>query len=102
MAVDFIRRAVHDVGAAAIGPPAWPSGGKVAVGIGDTAVILLSEHILWAAGIRIAPLPEFLDELVPLFVGSELLEGGPLFIGDDVGPLLNQPLVKRGLLGAFT
>jgi hypothetical protein len=63
-------------------------GRKMLVGISNTAVILLFKFVLPAAGFRIAPLPELLYEFFPFFVGSEFLEGGTFFIGDDVECLL--------------
>ena len=43
------------------------------VGIGDAAVVLFFEFVLFGIGRGVAAQPELLDELLALFVGSELL-----------------------------
>ena len=45
----------------------------------------------------VAAQPELLDELFALFVRLQFFEGGALFIGDDVGDILVQPLAVRRL-----
>ncbi len=44
-------------------------------------------------GIRIAALPELLDELFPLLVGRQVQERVLLFGGNDVDDVLVQPLL---------
>ena len=63
------------------------------VGIGDALVILLAIFVFVSIRIGIAPAPEFLDEAFALVVGSEFLESLPLFVGDDVGDVLVQPVL---------
>ena len=63
------------------------------VGIGDAAVVLFFELVLFRIGRGIAAQPELLDELVALFVVGELGEGGALFIGDDVAHVLVEPFL---------
>src|SRR5262249_47381832 len=72
---DLVRRAVHNVHAAAIGLPARPAGDPIAfVGIGDPAIMFLFGLVFDRAWRRIAPEPELLDEFPPLLVSSQFLE----------------------------
>ena len=48
-------------------------------------------------GIGIAAQPEVLDEGFALFIVAQVLEGFPLFVGNDVGHVL----IKPGLVGAL-
>ena len=75
MRLDFIRRAVDDVDAAAIRLPSGNAGGETLVGVGDAAVVLFLELVFLGVGRGIAPQPELLDELLALFVGAQALEG---------------------------
>ena len=43
---DFVRRAVGNVDAAAVGLPAGDTGSEVLVGVGDAAVVLFLEFVL--------------------------------------------------------
>ena len=97
MVFDFVRRAVRDVDAAAVGLPARDARGVVLVGVGDAAVVLFLELVLDGIGRGVAAQPELLDELLALFVGLQPLEGRALFIGDDVGDVLVQPLAVGSL-----
>src|SRR3954462_879988 len=97
MTFDFIRLAVDDVDAAAVGLPAGNAGGVVLVRVGDAFVVFLAIFIFIGVRIRIAPAPEFFDEPFAFFVGFEFLERLPLFIGDDVGDVLVEPVLV-GLL----
>ena len=71
------------------------------VGVGDALVIFLAILVFVGVGIGIAPPPKLLDKALALIVGLELLEGLPLFIGDDVSDVLFQPvfvsLIQLGL-----
>ena len=94
---DFVRRAVRDVDAAAVGLPAGDARGVVLVGVRDAAVVLFLELVFDGVRGGVAAQPELLDELLALFVGLQALEGRPLFIGDDVGDVFVQPLAVRSL-----
>src|SRR5246127_3275347 len=93
MRLDFVGLAENDVDAAAVRLPAWDTGGEVLVGVSDALVVLFLIFVLFGVGRRIAALPEGFDEVVALFVVGELLEGGALFVGDDVGDVLVEPLL---------
>src|SRR5579859_2586576 len=96
VAFKVIRLAVHDVDAAAIGSPAGNAGRVMLVSIGDAAIVLFFYGIIDRIRIRIAPLPEFLDELLALFVGLELQESFALGVRDDVNNVFAQPLFVGG------
>jgi len=53
--------------------------------------VLFLEFVVWRFWIRVAPLPELLDELVPLLVGGEFLKDALLFLRNDVIDVLGQP-----------
>jgi hypothetical protein len=53
--------------------------------------VLFAELVLRRIGIRIAALPEALDEGVALFVVAQAHERLALFVADDVGNLIVQP-----------
>ena len=59
--------------------------------------MLFAELVVGRVGIGIAAKPELLDKGFALFIVAEILEGFPLFIGNNVGDILVQP----GLIGAF-
>jgi len=63
------------------------------VGVSDALVIFLAILVFVGVGIGIAPPPKLLDKALALIVGLELLEGLPLFIGDDVSDILFQPIL---------
>jgi hypothetical protein len=63
------------------------------VGVGDALVVLFLIFVLFGIGRGIAALPEGFNEIVALFVVGELLEGGSLFVGDDVSDVFVQPLL---------
>ena len=62
------------------------------VGVGDAAVVLFLELVFDGVRRGVAAQPELLDELLALVVGLQVLEGGPLLVGDDVGHVLVEPL----------
>src|SRR5271166_2924828 len=62
------------------------------VRIGDPAIMLFLEGILRGFGVRISATPEILDELLALFIVSELKECIAFFLGDDVGGVFIEPL----------
>src|ERR1700686_718281 len=95
MGFNLVCRSEYDVGSSAIPLPAWDAGGIVLVGIGDTAIMLFLEFVLFGIRGRVAALPEGFDELVALLVVRELLEGGSLFVGNDPAHVLVQPLPVR-------
>jgi len=84
MRVDFVRRTPDDVDMAAIGFPARDAGGKVFVGVGDTAIVFFFEFVDGGVGIGIAAVENYFDELFALFVATEAVEGGAFFWPDDV------------------
>ncbi len=63
------------------------------VGVGDALVVLFLIFVLFGVRSGVAALPEGFDEVVALFVVRELLEGGALFVGDDVDDVFVQPLL---------
>src|SRR5215471_10446167 len=92
MGLDFVGLAEDDIDAAAIGSPAGDACCVMLIGIGDALVVLFLKFVLFGVGRGIAALPESFNEVIALFVVRELLEGGTLFIGDDVGDVLVKPL----------
>src|SRR3989442_9699775 len=72
--VNLIRRAPHDIHAAAIGFPSRNAGSKVFVGVGDAAVMLFFKVVLRQIRVAASPQPELLDKLFALFVGIQLQE----------------------------
>src|SRR5437660_12895579 len=85
--------APHDIDAAAIGLPSGNTGSEMLVGVGDALVIFLAILVFVGVGIGIAPPPKLFDKALALVVSLELLEGLPLFIGDDVSDVLFQPIL---------
>ena len=70
---------------------------KALVGIRDAAVMLFFVFVLFGIRSGVAAQPEVLDELLPLLVGLELLEGFAFFVGDDLDDVFVQPLLIRRL-----
>src|SRR5258706_579584 len=97
MGFDFIGRPVGDVHAAAVRLPRRNARGETLVGVGDAAIVLFAELVLFRIRRRIAAQPELLDELLALFVGGQPAERFPLFVADDVDDLFVQPLLIRSL-----
>ena len=95
MGIDFVGRAEGDVDTATVQLPAGGARSEMFVGVRDAAVMLFFELVFNGVRGGIAAEPELLDELFALLVGVELLEGFALFIGDDVGDVLVQPLLPR-------
>src|SRR3989441_12428869 len=93
MGFGLVGFAPHDIDAAAIGFPSGNAGSKMLVGVSDALVIFLAILVFVGVGIGIAPPPKLLDKALALIVGLELLEGLPLFIGDDVSDVLFQPIL---------
>src|SRR5579859_336949 len=92
MRIDFVRLAIYDVNAAAIGFPPRDAGGEMFVGVGDALVVLFFVLVLFGIGRRIAALPESFDKIVAFFVVGELLESRALFVGNDPDDVLIEPL----------
>src|ERR1700756_2106822 len=92
MGFDFVGLAEDDVDAAAISSPAGNTCREMLGGVGDALVVLFFEFVFFGVRRGIATLPEGLNKVVALFVVRELLKGGSLFIRDDVGDVLVQPL----------
>ncbi len=100
MRIDLIGRSPEDVDMAAIGFPAWDARGEAFVGVGNAAIVLFAVGILRRIRIGIAAAPEFLDELIALFVGSQTKEGVFFFFSDNVNRFFSEPDVAgRALLG---
>ncbi len=55
--------------------------------------MLFLEFVLFGVGSGVAAQPELLDEVLPLFVGVQLLEGLAFLVGDDIGDVFIQPLL---------
>ncbi len=73
------------------------------VGVCDAAVVLFLVRIFAKVGIRISHLPEMLDELLALFIGSEFQKGSALVRCDDVRNIAIQPvaIIETKFLGDF-
>ena len=93
MAFLLVGRTVGDVDPAAIGLPAGDGGREMVVGIRDAPVVFLFEFVFRRAGSGIAAQPELFDEVLALRVGLQAFECRALFVGDDVGDVLGEPLV---------
>src|ERR1017187_6605790 len=63
------------------------------IGVSNAPVIFLFEFVFRTAGVRIAALPEVFYERLTLVVGGEFLKGSPLFVSNNVGNFLAQPLL---------
>src|SRR5947209_6879428 len=99
----FIRWAVHNIHAPAVGLPSRSAGCIMLVRICDTAVMFLFEVVLRGARNRIASLPELFDKLLPFFIAGQFLERRTLFIGDDISDVLIHPFhIRRGPRGSRT
>src|ERR1043165_8423429 len=88
----FVGRTVRNVHAAAVGLPTGDARREILIGVGDAAVVLFLELVFHRVRGGVAAQPEVLDELLALFIGLQPLEGGALFIGDDVRDVLVEPL----------
>src|SRR5689334_6143396 len=97
MRIDFIRRAVSDVDAAAIRFPSGNARSVALVGIRDASVVLFLELVFYGVRSRVAAQPELFDELLALLVGVQPVEGRSFLIGDDVNDVFVQPLLVRRL-----
>ena len=97
MRLNAVRLAVSDIHVPAVGLPTRLAGGKMLVGVGNPPVILFPVFVLRGIGVGVAPLPELLDEVVPLFIVRQTLEGLQLLVGDDPAHILINPL----LVGPF-
>ena len=93
MRFDAVRLAVGDVHVPAIGLPTRLAGGKMLVGISDSAVVLFAKFVLGRIGIGIAPPPEILDEVVPLLIVRQTLERLEFLVGDDPAHILIDPFL---------
>src|SRR5437870_2136189 len=93
MGFRFVGFAIHNPNAATVGLPPGNTGSEMLVGVSDAFVIFLAILVFVGVRIGIAPPPKLLDKTLALIVGLELLEGLPLFIGDDVSDVLFQPIL---------
>ena len=92
MRINFVRGAVRDVDATAIRLPSGNAGSVVLVGVGDAAIVLFLKFVFEGVRRGVAAQPELFDELLALFVGTQTLPCGALFVRDDVSDVLVQPL----------
>src|SRR5579864_9021447 len=97
MCCSFIRRSPGYVNSTTVCFPAGNARSKMLVGICDATVMLFFKSVLWRIGIRIAPLPERLDELLALFIRLQMNERVPLLRRNDVDNVLVQPLLILGI-----
>ena len=97
MRFDFSRLSVKDVNAAAVRLPTRNTRREALIGVRDTGVMLFFEFVLDSIGSGVAAEPELFDELLALFVGTQTLPCGALFIRNDVSDVLVQPLAIRRL-----
>src|SRR5208337_4851450 len=95
--IHLVRRAVHDIDSPAVGSPTLDARGIVLVCVGNAPVVFLFELVLGTSRIRIAPLPETLDELFPFIVCSELLESRSFLTGNNIGNFFTEPFLIRAL-----
>ncbi len=75
MRFDVVGLAVFQINAAPVGFVSGRAGSKMLVHVGDALVIRFAVLILFSVGIGIATMPEVTDELLTLFIGSQLLPG---------------------------
>ena len=106
MRVDLIGWAEAYIDTAPIGSPSGNAGSEVLIRVCDAAVMLLFVFVLCRLGSRVATKPELFDELLPLFIRAELIEGFLFAIGYDPGDILVDPAAIRGsefllILGFF-
>src|SRR5207244_11575788 len=85
MRLNLLRRPVDYIDSAAVAFPAGDASGEVFVGVGDAAVVFFFELVFYGVRGGVTPLPESFDEVIALLVIRELLEGGALFVRNDVG-----------------
>ena len=95
--VDRVRLAVRDIDVAAVGLPSRLARGEVLVGIGNAGVMLILELVVVGVRVRVPAQPELLDELVPLLIVGQALEGPLLFVRDDPADIFVQPLLVLAL-----
>ncbi len=89
--IDVVRLAVCNVDVAAVRHPSRLARSEVLVRIRDAGVDLVAILVVRRVGARVAPLPEVLDELVPLLIVREMLERLRLGVGNDPPHILLQP-----------
>src|ERR1700728_1892709 len=96
--IDCVRRPVRDEDAATIGLPTWNRLLKVPVRVGNAAVIFGAEAVSSATmRLRVATLPELLDELVAFIIAGELHKLQVLFGSNNPAHILvDPPLIHRG------
>src|SRR5690606_20112720 len=90
-----IRLAPGDVNAAAVGTPTGNARCKMLIRVRDALVIFFAEFVLFRIGVRIAPPPEILNEILTLFVRCESLKGALLLWRDDVRHVTFEPFLIR-------
>src|SRR5256885_14372585 len=60
----------------------------------DAAVVFFFELVFYGVRGGVTPLPESFDEVIALLVIRELLEGGALFVRNDVGYVFIKPFFE--------
>jgi hypothetical protein len=83
MRLDRIGLTKLDVDPAAIGKTTRFSGSEVFVCVSNALVKLFFELVLFSIGIRIAGIPNYLDELLALLVGLKFFPGVSLCLSED-------------------
>ena len=91
MLLALIRWSEGDVDASAVGLPSGDAGGVTLVGVGNAAVMLFFELVLFGVGRGIAAQPELFDELLARFIGVERVKRQPLFRRDEVEHVFIEP-----------
>src|SRR5207248_1234781 len=91
----FIGRAIGDVDTAAVRLPARNARCKGLIGVRDAPVVLFLEFVFHRVRRGVAAQPELLDELLAFLVRLQALEGGALFVADDVRYVFVQPFAVR-------
>ena len=97
MGLNLVRLAEHDVNPSAIRLPSRNAGRKMLVRVSNTRVVIFLVFVLFGVGSGVAPLPEGLDKLVAFLIVAQLLERRPLFVRDNPGHILIEPLLVRAL-----
>ena len=67
------------------------------VGVCNSTVVFLFECVVGRIRVGITTLPELLDELLTLFVGSKVKECTALFRGYDIDDVLVKPFPILGV-----
>src|SRR5204862_2544020 len=72
--------------------PSGNAGSVMLVRVGDAFVVFLAIFVFVGVRVGIAAPPEFFDEPFTLVVGFQFLPGLALFVRDDIGHVLVEPV----------